>query len=395
MIFKMAWDRTEEGRDVKRGAVIKHNNGRLITESKEVLRIWAANFEELLNGKGAASCLELPSSVRREVEVEEIRQEEVETAMHKMKKGKATGADEVRLEMLEMAGDVGVKWTGRLLNVCMQEGRIPKEWRMGLIVPIWKRKGDVHDPGKYKGITLLSQVLKLLERVLDARIRRRVEGDFGEEQQGFRKGRGTADRMYALRQMVEKRLGFVDLEKAFDTVPREMVMATLRWMGVPEAEVRMVEGTYEKTTARVVVGEGASEEFEVKIGLRQGSVLSPLLFIAVLDPISRKMVVKDAMKKLLYADDLALVSNGKQELQETLEEWNGLFTRHGLKINVEKTEVLHIGHQREELDIELEGKKLTQADSFVYLRRGSVRRREDGERGTSKSTGWSERVESS
>ena len=61
-------------------------------------------------------------------------------------------------------------------------------------------------------------------------------------------------------------LGFVDLEKAFDTVPREMVMATLRWMGVPEAEVRMVEGMYEKTTARVVVGEGASEAFEVNTG---------------------------------------------------------------------------------------------------------------------------------
>ena len=148
--------------------------------------------------KRNSKLLELPSSVRREVEVEEIAQEEVETAIHKMKKGKATGADEVRLEMLEMAGEVGVKWTGRLLNVCMQEGRIPKEWRMGLIVPIWKRKGDVHDPGKYRGITLLSQVLKLLERVLDARIRRRVEGDFGEEQQGFRKGRGTADGMYSM-----------------------------------------------------------------------------------------------------------------------------------------------------------------------------------------------------
>ena len=94
---------------------------------------------------------------------------------------------------------------------------------------------------------------KMLERVLDARIRRRVECDFGEEQQGFMKGRGTADGVYVLRQMVEKRLevqgsmalGFVDLEKAFDTVPREMVMATLRWMGIPEAEVRMVEGTYE------------------------------------------------------------------------------------------------------------------------------------------------------
>ena len=89
-------------------------------------------------------------------------------------------------------------------------------------------------------------------------------------------------------------------------------MATLRWIGVPEAEVRMVEGTYEKTTARVVVGEGASEEFDVKNGLRQGNVLSPLLFIAVLDLISTKTLVTDAMKKLLYADDLALVSYGKQ-----------------------------------------------------------------------------------
>ena len=76
---------------------------------------------------------------------------------------------------------------------------------------------------------------------------RRVECDFGEEQQGFRKGRGTADGMYVQRQMVENTLevygsmapGFVDLGKAFDTVPREKVMATLRWMGVPEPEVMM------------------------------------------------------------------------------------------------------------------------------------------------------------
>ena len=86
-------------------------------------------------------------------------------------------------------------------------------------------------------------------------------------------------------------LGFVELEKAFDTVLREMVMTTLRWIGVPDAEVRIVEGTYEKTTARVVVGEGASEEFEVNIGVRQGSVLSPLLPIAELNLISRKTVV--------------------------------------------------------------------------------------------------------
>ena len=75
-----------------------------------------------------------------------------------------------------------------------------------------------------------------------------------------------------------------------------------------------------------------------------------------------------------------------------MEEWNGLFTKHGLKLNLEKTEVLHIGHQREELDIELEGKILNQRDSFVYLG-GAVCG--DGKRGTSKSAGRSERMESS
>ena len=146
--------------------------------------------------------------------------------------------------------------------------------------------------------------------------------------------------MYVLRHMVGQRLevhgsmalGYVDLEKAFDTVPREMVMSTLHWMVVPEAEVRMVEGMCEHTTARVVLGDRASEEFEVNIGLRLGSVLSPLLFVAILNLISRKTMMKNAMKKLLYADDLALVANGKQELHESLDEWNGLFTRHGLKL---------------------------------------------------------------
>ena len=66
-----------------------------------------------------------------------------------------------------MAEHVGVRWTRQLLNTCMREGKIPEEWRMGLIVPVWKRKGDVHDPGKYRGITLLSHVLKVLQRILE------------------------------------------------------------------------------------------------------------------------------------------------------------------------------------------------------------------------------------
>ena len=83
-------------------------------------------------------------------------------------------------------------------------------------------------PGKYRGIAFLSHIMKLLERTLDGRIRKRVEQEFVEEQQGFRKGKGTTDGMFALRQLVEKWLemhgrlamGFVDLL-------RNMVMQTI------------------------------------------------------------------------------------------------------------------------------------------------------------------------
>ena len=101
-----------------------------------------------------------------------------------------------------------------------------------------------------------------------------------------------------------------------------MVKATVRWMGVPDAEARMVEEICERTKGRVVVGSGLSEEFPVNIGLRQGSALSPLLFIMVMKIISRKISTKDILRKM-YADDLAIIAESKQDLQEMLEEWKG------------------------------------------------------------------------
>ena len=235
-------------------------------------------------------------------------------------------------------------------------------------------KGDVHDPGKYRGITLLSLVLKLLERVLDGRIRKTIEGEIGEVQQGFGKGRGTTDGLFTLRQFVEEKLekqgsmciGFVDLLKAFDTVSREMVMAKLRWLGVPEAEVWIVEATYELTNGRDHHRCGDVWAIQCKHRMRQGSALSPLLFIVVMDLISRKVSMKDISWKLLYADDLAIVAEDKEELNESLDEWKDAFTQHGLRLNLDKTEVLSIGAHREELNIKLEGRTIRQNNSCIY-----------------------------
>ena len=99
----------------------------------------------------------------------------MQTGMKGMKKGRATGIDEMHVEMVMAAGESGISWINRRLNKCMRQGKVPEEWRTGIIVPIWKKKGDVQDPEKYRGITLLSHIMKLLERILDVRIQKKVE----------------------------------------------------------------------------------------------------------------------------------------------------------------------------------------------------------------------------
>ena len=69
---------------------------------------------------------------------------------------------------------------------------------------------------------------------------------------------------------------------------------------------------------------------------------------------------------MLYANDLAMTADNKQELQEVLAEWKGVFKKHGLRMSLEKTEVMKVGHQREELTIILDSKEIKQVDSFVY-----------------------------
>ena len=82
------------------------------------------------------------------MEVTDITDTEMQSGMKGMKQGRVPDIDVMRVEMVMAAGESGISWTKRLLNTCMRQGKVPEEWRTGLIVPIWKRKGDVQDTGK-------------------------------------------------------------------------------------------------------------------------------------------------------------------------------------------------------------------------------------------------------
>ena len=103
---------------------------------------------------------------------------------------------------------------------------------------------------------------------------------------------------------------------------------------------------YNGTKRRVLVGPWMSEEFSVNIGLRQGSPHNPLRFILVMEQVSRKGSLRSSMRRILYADDLAVVVESRREMQEVLGEWKEAFGKHGLKMSMENTEMMWVGQQR-------------------------------------------------
>ena len=131
--------------------------------------------------------------------------------------------------MMAAGGDLTVEWMTDLLNNIIEEGRIPTDWTKSTLVPLYKGKGDPLQCGSYRAIKLLEQGMKVMERVLEKRVRSQVKID--DMQFGFMPGKGTTDAIFITRQMQEKHqakkkrlyYAFVDLEKAFDRVPREVV----------------------------------------------------------------------------------------------------------------------------------------------------------------------------
>ena len=97
-------------------------------------------------------------------------------------------------------------------------------------------------------------------------------------------------------------------------------------------------------------GPGVSGEFKVNVGLREESTLSPLMYIAAVDLISRTIDKNDIIGKILYADYLAVVADGKADLQEQVIDWKGYFSRHGLRTSVEKTTTMWVGQKKKELE---------------------------------------------
>ena len=250
--------------------------------------------------------------------------------------------------------------------------RMPEQWRDSIMIPMFKNKRDVQSCSNYRGIKLISHSMKLWERVVDRRLR--SELTFGEQQSGFMPGKSTTDALFALRVLMEKyREGqkelhcvFVDLEKAYGKMPREEVWYCMRKSGLAEKYVRIVRDMYDDSITAVRCAVGVTEGFDVKVGLHQGSALSPCLFAMVMDRMTDD-IGEEAPWTMTFADDIVICSESKERVEEKLESWRYALERRGMKVNRRKTECMCVNERQVKGTVKIQGEEVAKVEDFKYL----------------------------
>ncbi|KAK3574486.1 hypothetical protein QTP86_008088 [Hemibagrus guttatus] len=159
---------------------------------------------------------------------------------------------------------------------------------------------------------------------------------------------------------------FVDLEKAYDRVPREELWYCMRKSGVAEKYVRVVQDMYERSRTVVRCAVGQTEEFKVEVGLHQGSALSPFLFAIVMDQLSEE-VRQESPWTMMFADDIVICSESREQVEENLERWRFALERRGMKVSCSKTEYMCVNEREGSGTVRLQGEEVKKVQEFKYL----------------------------
>ncbi|CAH8619556.1 unnamed protein product, partial [Heterobilharzia americana] len=280
---------------------IKDEERNLITKEEKQRKQWADHFKMLLNRPPPALRPEIPPvAAELHVNINPPTKVEVLNAIKLLKCGKAAGPDGIPPEALRTDAET----TADMLtphHYCRRCGRkrryLAIDWKKGYLVKLPK-KGDLSVCKNWRGITFLSTSSKILSCIILERLKNALDSKLRPEQAGFRKYKSCADQIATLRIIIEQSiewqsalcLNFIDFEKAFDSVDREVIWKLLHYYGVPQTFICLIQQLYEDATCQVIHNGKLSDAFEVKARVKQGCLLSPMIFLTVVDWIMQQTV---------------------------------------------------------------------------------------------------------
>lgn len=340
------------------------------------------HFKTLLNGKDDNNQHCTNISPDSQNSTEDITEEEFNTWLRKMKKGKATGVDQLKIESFIYADQRIKSMIRQMFKDCINGKPIPEEWRDTIIYPLHK-KGPTDAAENYRGIAIGNSIYKTYACLIQQRLEVSVEENqiLPDSQNGFRKQRGTIDSIYVLNHCVQSAItngkhlytAFIDFKAAFDFVDRKKLFKMMRTLNIPEYLIKAIEEIYRHTPYTI-----GNTTFYTEMGLKQGCPLSPTLFAIYVSDLDRTLknwqsggVVIGCTKifSLAYADDMALLADRPSEMKEMLGTLYRYTKRKGLIINAEKCKIIKFSPKGVSSTHEWKcgPHKLEEVNSFPYL----------------------------
>ena len=359
---------------------LKTKDGTIVTNKSHITETIEEFYRELYNTDQTDWRKEEDWNSRSEV-VPPILKEEVANALHQMKKGKAPGEDQLTADILQLGGEETVNILTKLYNRILQLEQIPTQWNESKVIILFK-KGDMKDIKNYRPISLLPHMYKVFTRIILARIQKQLDENQPREQAGFRAGFRTSDHLHALCQIIEKAkeyrfnicLGFVDYEKAFDSLDHASLLNALKNQVSDEKYIRIIKAIYKDPSAKIHLENTTTNAFNILKGVRQGDPISPKLFTATMEEIfknlsweSKGIVINgENLTHLRFADDILLVSHDPQELQSMIRELSNESKKAGLNMNIKKTKVM-LSRKLQNHLITVDGTRIENVESYIYL----------------------------
>lgn len=362
-------------------AVTINENGeeRISTKPKEVMietfKYWQAMFraretearveEPWFETAAHKAVSEKIKALSKDI-MKEITEEEVTRTLRTFKKRKAPGPNEVPIECLQNSSKNSTEWLTKIFNFVSKNAKSPLDWKDGVMYTLYKG-GDETLCSNRRPVVLLNSSYKLFMKILTKRTSDLLEKHnlISSTQGGWRRGRAAQQKIHLLVSAIEHSieakkpifLAYVDYSKAFDTTNHDYLLKILDKSGFHNDFIALLKEILSNNNCQVITPYGLTEKFDWGRGVRQGCVMSPLLFTLYIEPLLRwidesegfeisKNGKKSRLNMLAFADDMSVIGKSFQNLEEKWEKMREYSKATNLVIsndgkNKEKTVLTH------------------------------------------------------
>ena len=316
--------------------------------------------------------------------------EEFQVVIHNLKTGKAVGVDSISNDMIKSSPKIIQDLLLKYINLCLEKSLISEHWCYDIITAIHK-EGSVNDPNNYRGISISSALLKVVCTLLNNRLELfcTKHNIINKNQIGFRPKHRACDHLLTLKSLVKKYVTigkkkifacFVDFKKAFDSIWHEGLFYKMNGYGIGGKTLDLIKDIYKKTKCAIKSNNSRTSFFNYEKGVRQGCPLSPMLFNIYVNDLFKTMnsgndsdlcLDENGHKTniLMYADDLIILSESKENLQKQIDKLENYCSKWKLQINNKKTKVMIFNRGNKLINTKFHTKtaELQNVKEFKYL----------------------------